>query len=362
MEKAFKAAARAVLPVWKTTPVPVLHRESGIPPASVALAQARLRNAARLAKLDNSHPICRRADGPTHIWPKTWLQRTASLAWKTVRPTLFTKKPTHVHAGLALTGLGKDRRAKTKHLEWVHGVQSATIVAYSDGSQIDKRTGWGVVVYHEGNVLTRCGPLPNAEVFDAEATGAVKAMELAREIRKRNRFVSEAHFFLDNSSVVDGFLGEAPVLSQGEFWSSSGRRTWHPARCSCPGYRDTKIFQETRQPIDLPNKARVSPPCTSSDGREVRCCGCKVNTGITICQKATVDGNLMPSEPLELKLQCCTDYWRKDPDTAISTAITRGLDMTLSLNAGAACRKNEATSCVAEWLGLSCPYPPSGRK
>ena len=56
LDKALKTAARAVLPVWKTTPIPILHRESGIPSALTALAQAILRCATRLAGPDRNHP------------------------------------------------------------------------------------------------------------------------------------------------------------------------------------------------------------------------------------------------------------------------------------------------------------------
>lgn len=41
IDKAFKIAAKAVVPVLKTTNMEVIHRESGFPKASLALAQAR---------------------------------------------------------------------------------------------------------------------------------------------------------------------------------------------------------------------------------------------------------------------------------------------------------------------------------
>ena len=57
---AIRTAARAVLPVWRTTPIPILHRESGLPPAEVLLEQIRLRTSLRLKTLDPAHPLVRR--------------------------------------------------------------------------------------------------------------------------------------------------------------------------------------------------------------------------------------------------------------------------------------------------------------
>ena len=126
-------------------------------------------------------------------------------------------------------------------------------------------------------------------------------MELAREIRKRNRFVSEAHFFLDNSSVVDGFLGEAPVLSQGEFLEFQRLAknmapckvfvSWIPKHKDIPG-NETADRLAKKARVFPPPKSVTAPSRTSSDGREVS------RTGMTICQKATVDGNLMPQRAL----------------------------------------------------------------
>lgn len=49
-----KAVTRAVLPAWKTTPIPILHRESDIP---LLLDQVRLRQATRVADRDPRHLI-----------------------------------------------------------------------------------------------------------------------------------------------------------------------------------------------------------------------------------------------------------------------------------------------------------------
>ena len=61
IDKAILCALRGALPVWKTTPNAVLHREGGIPPARILLEANRLRLAARLSSLDDRHPLRSRA-------------------------------------------------------------------------------------------------------------------------------------------------------------------------------------------------------------------------------------------------------------------------------------------------------------
>jgi hypothetical protein len=64
MTKAMNQAMRAILPVWKTTPITILHRESGIPPVDQLLEARRLRFSARLKSLDDTHPLVRRTLSP----------------------------------------------------------------------------------------------------------------------------------------------------------------------------------------------------------------------------------------------------------------------------------------------------------
>ncbi|KAK4443674.1 hypothetical protein QBC34DRAFT_416558 [Podospora aff. communis PSN243] len=53
-------AIRGALPVWRTTPTPILHRESGIPHTTTLLEAARLRYTRRIHLLDDKHPIVQR--------------------------------------------------------------------------------------------------------------------------------------------------------------------------------------------------------------------------------------------------------------------------------------------------------------
>jgi hypothetical protein len=55
------AAARAVLLVYRTTPIVVLHRESGLLPPEIELDQLATLATVRIRRLDLYHPLYRRA-------------------------------------------------------------------------------------------------------------------------------------------------------------------------------------------------------------------------------------------------------------------------------------------------------------
>jgi hypothetical protein len=61
--KVILAGARAVLPVYRTTPVPVLYRESGLLPAEIELDYLAATTTVRLRRLDPYHPLRKRAEG-----------------------------------------------------------------------------------------------------------------------------------------------------------------------------------------------------------------------------------------------------------------------------------------------------------
>ncbi|KAM4063396.1 endonuclease/exonuclease/phosphatase [Hirsutella rhossiliensis] len=64
MSKALYTSLRAILPVWRTTPTNVLHREAGIPPVPLLLEGRRTAFAARLKALDEAHTLVQRTSRP----------------------------------------------------------------------------------------------------------------------------------------------------------------------------------------------------------------------------------------------------------------------------------------------------------
>lgn len=245
IDKAIRSAARAVLPVWKTTPGAALHRESGLPPAEVALEQTRHRTGLRFRLLDEAHPIvtrlraARKQKGPggrpgkNPSAPRTTrLQRTELLSTPCHRPQLISRnfpedaQPLHRTRGKSK---GKDEHA-TLLKEWV---RPTDVLIYSDGSQTKHGTGWAFVAYQNAKpIYSRFGPLGKAEVFDAEIKGAAEA---ATWVAANQRHVNPSHvfFFLDNTSVIQGILGNTPDSSQHEFLRfRHNARKLHPTQFS----------------------------------------------------------------------------------------------------------------------------------
>ena len=183
---AIRTAARAMLPVWRTTPTPILHQESGLPPAEVLLEQIRLRSSLRLRTLDPAHPLVKRTTdsmqekdprGRKPKWerpPKlTRLQRTAQLTPPCPRPQLLLRKWRRAPVPL----LSGKEKGKEIHDNWHARLSRDELVLYSDGSQ-DRQTGWGFVVYLDGAPIHhQHGSLKRAKVFDAEAIAARMAAE-----------------------------------------------------------------------------------------------------------------------------------------------------------------------------------------
>ncbi|KAI1004415.1 hypothetical protein K3495_g3797 [Podosphaera aphanis] len=60
LDKVHRAAARAILPAFRTTSSPALLREAGLPTAEISLNNISVRAAVRTRKLDPRHPLSRR--------------------------------------------------------------------------------------------------------------------------------------------------------------------------------------------------------------------------------------------------------------------------------------------------------------
>ena len=149
IDTAIRTAARAVLPVWRTTRIPILHRESGLPPAEVLLEQIRLRSSLRLRTLDPAHPlVSRMADatqkkatrGRKPNWERppnrTRLQRTVQLTPPCPRPQLLPRRWRRAPTPL----LSGKEKGKEIHDDWHARLSKHELVLYSDGSQ-DRQTG-----------------------------------------------------------------------------------------------------------------------------------------------------------------------------------------------------------------------------
>ncbi|RKK08478.1 hypothetical protein BFJ66_g17778 [Fusarium oxysporum f. sp. cepae] len=195
MNKAIVQSMRAILPAWKTTPIAILHRESGIPPITQLLEARRYRFSARLKSLDETHPLVKRTlpprqptyhqlikrkyQAPTESNFRTRLRRTNELLAPCPRPALMRK----------CFGKGQDTPLQTApkeesaeaFLQWVSTVDPTTWIVYSDGSlSSEGAASYGFAIHQQDpSICDGSGRLGPAEVFDAEATGALEGLKAA---------------------------------------------------------------------------------------------------------------------------------------------------------------------------------------
>lgn len=156
IDKVLYMALRAALPVWRTTPNVVLHREGGIPPARILLEGYRLRLTARLNTLDDRHPLRLRAS----VCPNVGTVKYKSKPRFSKRPEIQISRlqrafqllpqgeaaeplpaPTYTSIlGTKLVGI-------QNHQNLMRTITSEDICAYSDGSSEGPgRSSWGFVL------------------------------------------------------------------------------------------------------------------------------------------------------------------------------------------------------------------------
>ncbi|KAM4061885.1 reverse transcriptase, RNaseH [Hirsutella rhossiliensis] len=197
MSKALYTSLRAILPVWRTTPTNVLHREAGIPPVPLLLEGRRTAFAARLKALDEAHPLVQRTSRPKA--PVVTVNKLIKLKYQKQPQPFRTRlrrademlsscpRPALLQRGFAeeqtapLQSASKHETAK-KFRDWLQALSPRTLVVYSDGSRSEEgHIGYGYAVHRDGStVLSGKGRLGTAEVFDAEAKGNEEADALAK--------------------------------------------------------------------------------------------------------------------------------------------------------------------------------------
>ncbi|KAF4336512.1 endonuclease reverse transcriptase, partial [Fusarium beomiforme] len=231
MNKAIVQSMRAILPVWKTTPTAILHRESGIPPITQLLEARRYRFSARLKSLDETHPLAKRTlpprqptyhqlikrkyQAPTESSFRTRLRRTNELLAPCPRPALMQKR----------FGKGQDTPLQTApkgesaeaFLQWVETVDPATWIVYSDGSlSSEGAASYGFAIHQKDlSICDGSGRLGPAEVFDAEATGALEGLKAALNLP--GSAARDIVVCLDNLAAATCLRGSPPDSSQAVF-------------------------------------------------------------------------------------------------------------------------------------------------
>ena len=220
-------ALRGILPVYRTTPIPALHREAAIRPIQITLDHKASLAAARMKRLDSRHPLVRRTTRPRAHNFDTRLLRTAARAGPTESHDPLVLPPWERRAKKDDAAIGHTpgctrEEAAAECAAWAATSSSRDLVVYTDGSQVVSPTraagaGW-VICQGPGHPIISRGrhPLPQAEVFDAEAVAALKGLQEACG-SVRAEFSDNLIICLDNLEVARSLMARTTSSSQGTF-------------------------------------------------------------------------------------------------------------------------------------------------
>ncbi|KAF4455159.1 hypothetical protein F53441_2448 [Fusarium austroafricanum] len=242
---------RAILPVWKTTPIAILHRESGIPPITQLLEARRYRFSARHKSLNEVHLLAkhdlpprqptyhqlikRKYQAPTESSFRTRLQRTNKLLAPCPQPALMQK----------CFGKGQDTPLQTAPKE-----ESAKAFLHFAIHQKDL------------SICDGSGRLGPAEVFDAKATGALEGLKTALNLS--GSAARDIIVYLDNLAAATCLQGTPTDSLQAVFvefqaLAASHRATqvrWIPSHTDIPGNKQANKLAKAASSLPEPEGAQ----------------------------------------------------------------------------------------------------------
>ncbi|KAM5344599.1 hypothetical protein ACJ41O_013134 [Fusarium nematophilum] len=275
MSRVLKQSMRAILPVWKTTPIPILHRESGIPPVLQLLEARRIRFAARLKSLDEAHPLVgrtapstppaihraikRKYQTPQNSF-RTRLRRADKLLTTRARPLLIPQRFDSDQA-IPLQTASKEESAMAFH-QWLSMVPRHTLIVYSDGSlSKEGAASYGFAIRQgDWSVLDGSGRLGPAEVFDAEAMGALRGLKAA--LGHPDAATQDIAVCLDNLAAATCLRGTPSDSSQEVFLEFQALAAthgavqvrWIPGHTNIPGNEEAdKLAKAASSQPEPPN-------------------------------------------------------------------------------------------------------------
>ncbi|KAI9034729.1 uncharacterized protein KD926_006534, partial [Aspergillus affinis] len=184
------AGARAILPVYRTTPTPTLFRESGLLPAEIELDYIASTATARLRRLDPYHPLRRRAERVTRTGLQdsrfarrvTALPESEQLNPLQNPPWLLQEAREAIHQRIRAPINIPKKQAAARFQRFYASLLQTDIKVFTDGSKLENgMAGSGYALYQSGMLFQRSSFSlgPNKEVFDAEAEAALAGLKAA---------------------------------------------------------------------------------------------------------------------------------------------------------------------------------------
>lgn len=249
LEKVTYSSARAILPVYRTTPTAALLKEAGILAPEIQLNLHSQAYAARTARLDPYHPLRQRAAEILRTrTPSSRLARwilalpLSEIVNPIQEPPWATREDRKTITQRISGPMGRSKAAAAKDFnEFLPTIPGSDIQVFSDGSKseaTDGMTGGGSVTYQFNLQIDRKAFSlgRNAEVFDAEASAALTGAKAALALPSA-KFATDLWVFLDNLEVATRLLGHSTGSSQSVFTEfCKVAREW-PLRARLPHTR-----------------------------------------------------------------------------------------------------------------------------
>ncbi|KAL6402782.1 transposase [Ilyonectria robusta] len=182
---------------------------------------------------------------------KTRLRRTDELLAPCTRPKLV-QRCFHQEQMAPLQTASKEQSANT-FSRWVESLDSLTLVVYSDGSLSSEGAASYGFTIHQDNIpiLDGSGRLGPAEVFDAEAAGALEGFKAALNLQEQPRccYMPARHTI----RLLPGGLPRVPGLGSVSWWHKGALGTRPP---NIPGNKQADKLAKAASSLPEPEGAR----------------------------------------------------------------------------------------------------------
>lgn len=188
LDKVYRAASRAILPVYRTTPSVALYRETGIGPAELILESLSRRAAMRTRRLDPFHPLLIKSHKLATSPAVTRFARalknlppSEEIGPISIPPWEIFGSPNKLSTSSLDFSAPLSRRAGVFR-NFYNSLSKNDIFVYSDGSKTDEgNLGIGFAIFQMDRQIGTGAQLlgKNNEVYDAEAHAALLGVRTA---------------------------------------------------------------------------------------------------------------------------------------------------------------------------------------